>query len=71
MSDNWKKWKDMGVLAVEMEASALYANAAFAKKRALTILTVSDSIVNGLATTAEERQTSFTKMMDVAFSLVD
>lgn len=71
MSDNWKKWQKMGVLAVEMEASALYANAIYAHKHALAILTVSDSIVNGMATTAEERQTSFTKMMDIAFSLTD
>ncbi|MDO5446752.1 MAG: purine-nucleoside phosphorylase [Prevotellaceae bacterium] len=67
--DGWKEWQRMGVLAVEMEASALYANAAKAGKHALAILTVSDSIVDGTATTAEERRTSFTRMMDVAFSL--
>ena len=67
--NGWKEWQRMGVLAVEMEASALYANAAKAGKHALAILTVSDSIVDGTATTAEERRTSFTKMMDVAFSL--
>ena len=66
----WKEWQRMGVLAVEMEASALYANAAKAGKHALAILTVSDSIVDGSATTAEERRTSFTKMMEVAFSLI-
>ncbi len=64
------KWMKMGVLAVEMEASALYMNAARAGKRALVILTVSDHILTGEATTAEERQTTFTHMMDVAFSLV-
>ncbi len=64
------RWINMGVLAVEMEAAALYMNAARAGKRALTILTVSDHILKGEATTAEERQTTFTKMMDVAFSLV-
>ena len=64
------KWINMGVLAVEMEAAALYMNAARAGKRALTILTISDHILKGEATTAEERQTTFTKMMDVAFSLV-
>ena len=63
-------WIKMGVLAVEMEAAALYMNAARAGKRALTILTISDHILKGEATTAEERQTTFTKMMDVAFSLV-
>ena len=64
------KWINMGVLAVEMEAAALYMNAARAGKRALTILTISDHILKGEATTAEERQTTFTKVMDVAFSLV-
>ncbi len=64
------KWISMGVLAVEMEASALYMNAARAGKRALTICTVSDHIITGEATTAEERQTTFTRMMDVAFSLL-
>ena len=63
-------WMKMGVLAVEMEAAALYMNAARAGKRALTILTISDHILKGEATTAEERQTTFTKMMDVAFSLI-
>ena len=64
------KWMSMGVLAVEMEASALYMNAARAGKRALVILTVSDHILTGEVTTAEERQTTFTHMMDVAFSLI-
>jgi purine-nucleoside phosphorylase, family 1 (deoD) len=64
------KWMTMGVLAVEMEASALYMNAARAGKRALVILTVSDHILTGEVTTAEERQNTFTHMMDVAFSLI-
>ncbi len=64
------KWMSMGVLAVEMEASALYMNAARAGKRALVILTVSDHILTGEVTTAEERQNTFTHMMDVAFSLI-
>ena len=64
------KWMSMGVLAVEMEASALYMNAARANKRALVILTVSDHILTGEVTTAEERQNTFTHMMDVAFSLI-
>lgn len=63
-------WTKMGVLADEMEAPALYMNAARAGKRALCICTVSDHILTGEATTAEERQNTFTKMMDVAFSLV-
>ena len=64
------KWTSMGVLAIEMEASALYMNAARAGKKALTICTVSDHLITGEATTAEERQTTFTHMMDVAFSLI-
>ena len=65
-----ERWISMGVLAVEMEASALYMNAARAGKRALTICTVSDHLITGEETTAEERQTTFTHMMDVAFSLI-
>lgn len=60
------KWARMGVLCVEMEAAALYMNAAYAGKRALGLFTVSDSLVTGEATTAEERQNSFTQMMEVA-----
>ena len=59
-------WRKMGVLAVEMEAAALYMNAARYGKKALAICTVSDHIVTGEATTAEERQTSFTEMMELA-----
>ncbi|MBE6258601.1 MAG: purine-nucleoside phosphorylase [Prevotella sp.] len=64
------KWMTMGVLAVEMEISALYMNAARSGNRALGICTISDHILTGEATTAEERQTTFTHMMDVAFSLI-
>jgi purine-nucleoside phosphorylase len=64
------KWINMGVLAVEMEIAILYMNAARAGKRALGICTISDHIITGEVTTAEERQTTFTKMMDVAFSLI-
>ena len=59
-------WGKMGVLAVEMEAAALYMNAARAGKRALAICTISDSLVTGEATTAEERQNSFTEMITLA-----
>lgn len=65
------KWTAMGVLAVEMEIAALYMNAARSGNRALAICTVSDHIITGEVTTAEERQNTFTKMMDVAFSLLD
>ena len=60
------KWKRMGVLAVEMEAAALYMNAARAGKRALAICTVSDQLVRQEFTTSEERQTGFTQMMQLA-----
>ena len=59
----------MGVLAVEMESAALYSNAAYGGTRALTMLTISDSLVTGEATSAEERQTSFTDMMEVALDV--
>lgn len=64
------KWMNMGVLAIEMEIAALYMNAARSGNRALGIVTISDHILTGEATTAEERQNNFTHMMDVAFSLV-
>lgn len=59
-------WGRMGVLGVEMEAAALYMNAARCGKNALAICTVSDHLLTGEATTAEERQTSFTDMMRLA-----
>lgn len=59
-------WNKMGVLAIEMESAALYMNAARAGKNALCILTVSDCPLKGLSTTAEERQTSFRDMMEIA-----
>ena len=64
------KWMKMGVCAVEMEAAALYMNAARCGRRALTICTVSDHILTGEATTAEERRTRFTSMVEVALSLI-
>ena len=65
-----EKWINMGVLAVEMEIAILYMNAARSGNKALAICTVSDHIITGEATTAEERQLTFTKMMDVAFSVI-
>jgi purine-nucleoside phosphorylase len=65
----WKKWAGMGVLAVEMEAAALYMNAARAGVDALCILTVSDSLVTHEETTSEERQNSFTQMMEIALEI--
>ena len=64
------QWMKMGVLAVEMEAPSLYMNAARCGARALCICTISDSLVTGEETTAEERQNNFTKMMDVAFGII-
>ena len=61
-----EKWTRMGVLAVEMEAAGLYMNAARAGKRALAICTVSDHILTGEATSAQERQTSFGQMIEIA-----
>ena len=68
-ADGWNRndaWKRMGVLGVEMEAAGLYMNAAYAGKRALCICTVSDHVITGEETTAEERQNGFTNMMKLA-----
>ncbi len=66
------EWAKMGVLGVEMEANALYCNAARAGKKALCICTVSDSFVEeGVNLTADERRTAFTKMMEVALNIAE
>ena len=62
-------WYNMGVLGVEMEAAALYMNAAAAGKRALAICTVSDHIIRGEALDADARQTTFTDMMTIALNV--
>ena len=59
----------LGVLCVEMEAYALYLNAAAAGKNALALLTISDSLVTGEALDAESRQNTFTKMMEIALEI--
>ena len=69
-ADGWKAWQKMGVLAVEMEAAALYMNAARSGNQALCICTISDSLVTGEACSAEQRQTSFTNMMEIAFEII-
>ena len=61
-----KKWGDMGVMAIEMEAAALYMNAAQAGKNALAVCTVSDHLLKGEALSSEEREKSFTEMMKLA-----
>ena len=65
-ADSLADWQKMGVLAIEMEAAALYMNAARAGRNALCILTVSDCPLKGLSTSAEERQTTFRDMMEIA-----
>ncbi len=64
-----ERWADMGVICIEMEAAALYMNAAKAKKHALCMLSISDHIFKEGALSAEERQTSFRNMMEVALEL--
>ncbi len=64
------RWKAMGVLAVEMEAAALYMNAAAAGKKALTVLTISDHLYTGDSLPPEERQTGFSRMIELALSVV-
>jgi len=61
-----ERWAKMGIMAIEMEGAALYMNAARLRKNALAICTVSNHILTGEATTAEERQNTFTTMMEIA-----
>jgi purine-nucleoside phosphorylase len=63
------RWKKMGILCVEMEAAALYLNAIAAGKKALCMLTISDHLYTGEALDADERQTSFHEMMEVALEV--
>jgi len=63
-----KKWQAMGILGVEMEAAALYMNAAYLKKRALAICTVSDHLLTGESLDSDARQNSFTEMMRIALN---
>ena len=65
-NENWKKWAEYGVLGVEMEAAELYTLAAKYNRKALAILTVSDHIITGEQTTAEERQVTFKDMIKIA-----
>ena len=62
-------WKEMGVLAVEMEAAALYMNAVQAKKNALCMLTISDEIYTAQELPAHDRQVGFRNMMEIALEL--
>ncbi len=69
--NSWKHWANYGVLAVEMETAALYTLAAKFKVNALSILTVSDSLVTREETTSEERQKTFNQMVEVALELAE
>ena len=64
--DWWKKWSSMDVIGVEMEAAALYLNAAYQGRNALAMMTISDHFITGDKSTASERQTTFTDMMKLA-----
>ena len=64
-------WRKMGVLAVEMESAALYMNAARAGKNALCICTISDCPFTGESCIAEERQNTFTDMMEIALKIAE
>lgn len=66
--ENYKKWADFGVLCVEMETAGIYTIAAKFKVKALAILTISDSLVTGEATTADEREGTFSKMIEIALN---
>lgn len=64
--DWWQRWAQMGVMAVEMEAAALYMNAAYLGARALCIVTISDHFITSEQSTSEEREKTFTDMMKIA-----
>lgn len=66
--DAYKHWAKFGVLCVEMEAAGLYTIAAKFNVKALAILTISDSLVTGERTSSEERETTFSKMIEIALS---
>lgn len=66
----YEPWAKMGILAIEMESYALYSIAAQAHKEALCILTISDNVLDKTETTAKERETSFTRMIEVALNCI-
>lgn len=68
--EQWKLWAKFGVLGVEMETAELYTLAAKYGVEALAILTVSDHLVTGEATSSEERQTSFKSMVEIALGAI-
>ena len=68
--DSYKKWAEYGVLCVEMETSGLYTVAAKHNVNALSILTISDSLVTGERTTADEREQTFKEMIEIALGTI-
>ena len=68
--DAWKLWAKYGIMAVEMEAAALYTAAARFGVKALCLLTVSDSLVSHEETSSQERETTFTQMMELALDTI-
>lgn len=70
-ASNTLDWAKMGVLCVEMESAALYMNAARLGKKALSVLTISDSLVSGEETTSEERERSFSDMIELALAIAE
>ncbi len=70
-SAEWKAWQSLGVLGVEMEAYALYTNAAFLKKKSLSMFTVSDSFLESKEMTPEQRQTGLVDMVEIAIATVE
>lgn len=69
--ETWKRWAKLGVMGVEMESYALYINAAYLKKRALTMLTVTDNFVKEGKLTAEERQVGLRNMIEAAIATAE
>ncbi len=67
----WKVWADYGILAIEMESAALYTLAAKFKVNALSLLTVSDQLITGEASSSEAREKSFTQMIEIALEIAE
>lgn len=67
--DAYKNWKKMGIICLEMEAAALYMNAARCGKKALAMFTISDEILTGVSLSSDEREVSFKKMMELALEM--
>ena len=69
--ESWKHWAEYGLLAVEMETAVLYTLAAKFKIKALSILTVSDSLITHKETSSEEREKTFNQMVEIALELTE